>query len=84
MKDSKFSIPPKNFNYADYLVNFELFNRSIYNLNKNLDFVKAMIKDAALISFCNYNANLSCNVSDEKFEAVQNLSKKNSLVIQKS
>ena len=42
-----------------------------------------MIKDAALISFCNYNANLSRNVSDEKFEALQNLSKKNSLVIQK-
>lgn len=84
MKDSKFSIPPKNFNYADYLVNFELFNRSIYNLNKNFDFVKAMIKDAVLILFCNYNANHSRNVSDQKFEALQNLSKQNSLVIQKS
>ena len=26
--------------------------------NENLDFVKTKIKDAALTSFCNYNANL--------------------------
>ena len=27
-----FSLPPKKFNYADYLTNFELFSRSIWNL----------------------------------------------------
>ena len=62
MKRLKFSIPPKKFNYADYLANFELFYRSTYNLdsisNENLDFVKTKIKDAALSSFRNYNANL--------------------------
>ena len=62
MKGLKFSIPPKKLNYADYLVNFELFYKSIYNLdsisNENLDFVKTKIKDATLMSFRNYNANL--------------------------
>ena len=62
MKGLKFSIPPKKLNYADYLVNFELFYKSIYNLdsisNENLDFVKTKIKDATLMSFRNYNVNL--------------------------
>ena len=88
MKRLKFSIPPKKFNYADYLANFELFYRRIYNLdsisNENLDFAKTKIKDAALSSFRNYNANLPSNLSDEEFKALQNLSKNTNLVIQKS
>ena len=88
MKSLKFYIPPKKLNYADYLADFELFYRSIYNLdsisNKNLDFVKTKIKDAALTSFRNYNANLPRNLSEEEFKALQNLSKNTNLVIQKS
>ena len=79
MKRLDFSIPPKKLNDADYLVNFEIFYRSIYNLdimsNGNLDFVKTKIKDAALISFCDYNANLPHNLLNEEFKALQNLSK---------
>ena len=88
MKGLKFSIRPKKLNYADYLANFELFYRSISNLdstlNENLDFVKTKIKDAALTSFRNYNVNLPRNLSDEEFKALQNLSKNTNLVIQKS
>ena len=88
MKRLRFSIPPKKFNYADYLANFELFYRSTYNLdsisNENLDFVKTKIKDATLSSFRNYNANLPHNLSDEEFKALQNLSKNTNFVIQKS
>ena len=69
VKGLKFSTPPKKLNYADYLANFELFYRSIYNLNnisnKSLDFVKTKIKDTALTSFRNYTANLPRNLSDE-------------------
>ena len=69
-------------------MNFELFYSSIDNLgsmsNENLDFVKTKIKDAALTLFRNYNANLSCNLSDEEFKALQNLSNNTNLVIQKS
>ena len=88
MKSLKFYIPPKKLNHADYLADFELFYRSIYNLdsisNKNLDFVKTKIKDAVLTSFRNYNANLPRNLSEEEFKALQNLSKNTNLVIQKS
>ena len=83
MKGLKLSIPPKKLNYADCLANFELFYRSIYNLdsisNENLDFVKTKIADAALTSFRNYN-----DLSDEEFKVLQNLSINSNLVIQKS
>ena len=62
MKSLKSSIPPKKQNYEDYLVNYKLFYTNIYNLdsmlNMNLDFIKSKIRDAALTSSYNYNANL--------------------------
>ena len=62
MKSLKSSIPPKKQNYEDYLVNYKLFYTNIYNLdsmlNMNLDFIKSKIRDAALTSSHNYNANL--------------------------
>ena len=69
VKGLRFSLPPKKLNYADYLVNFELFNRSIRNLdvlsNGDLDFVKTKIEDAALSSFRFYNANIPQNLSEK-------------------
>ena len=63
----RFSLPPKKLNYANYLTNFELFYRSIWNLddlsNGDLNFVKTKIKDAALISFRFYDANVPQNSS---------------------
>ena len=53
-----FSQPPRKLSYADYLNNFELFHRSIWNLG-NFDFVKTKIKDADLSSFCFYNGKCS-------------------------
>ena len=52
--------------------------------NENLNFDKTNIKDASLTSFRNYNVSLSRNLSDEEFDALKNLSKNTSLVIQKS
>ena len=70
------------------MVSFELFYRSIHNLditsNENVYFVKTKIKDAALASFRNYNANLPRNLSDEEFKDLQNLSKNTNLKAQKS
>ena len=51
-------------------------------LSENLDFIKTKIKDATLTSFCNYKANPPRNLSDEEFEAFQNLSKSPNLGIQ--
>ena len=51
-KGLNFSLPPKYLDYADQLVNFELFCRNICNLsilsNGDLDFIKARAKEPAL------------------------------------
>ena len=78
VKGLSFSLPPKKLSYSDYLVNFELFYRSIDNLNirsgDNLDYVKTKIKDLDLTSFRNYNANIPQHLSNEESEALKNLS----------
>ena len=87
MKGLSFSLSPKKLSYSDYLVNFELFDRNIDNLKilsrDNLDHIKTKIKDLALTSFCNYNANIPQHLSNEEFEALKNLSANCNLIIQK-
>ena len=87
-KGLNFSIPCKKLDYADYLVQFELFFRDIRNLdilsNEDLDFVKAKTKEAALSSYRSYNNNVPQNLSMEEFTALQNLCKNKDLIIQKS
>ena len=62
VKGLSFALPPKQLSYSDYLINFESCYRSIDNLNilsgDNFDFIKTRIKDTALTSFGNYNANV--------------------------
>ena len=88
VKGLSFALPPKQLNYSDYFINFELFYRSIDNLKilsgDNLDFIKTRIKDTALTSFRNYNANVPQHLSNEEFEALKTLSKNCNLVIQKA
>ena len=88
VKGLSFSLPPKLLSYSDYLINFELFYRSIDNLKiisgDNLDFIKNRIKDTALTSFRNYNANVPQHLSNEEFEALKTLSGNCNLVIQKA
>ena len=78
----------KQLSYSDHLINFELFYRSIDNLKiisgDNLDFIKTRIKDTALTSFRNYNANVPQRLSNEEFEALKTLSGNCNLVIQKA
>ena len=87
VRELRFSLPPEKLNYADYFTNFELFYRSILNLDVlstgGLDFVKTRIKDAALSSFSFYNVNVPQNLSDEELEALDRLSKNTNLVVQR-
>ena len=77
-EDLNLIIPCKTLDYADYLALFELFFRDKRNLdilpNKDLDFVKAKTKEAALSSYRSYNNNIPQNLSKEEFIALQNLS----------
>ena len=60
-KDLNFCLVPKQHNYSDYLVHFELFYGYIHNLeglsNEALDFVKIKTKETVLSSFRQYNKN---------------------------
>ena len=87
-KGLNFSMTCIKLDYADYLVQFELFFRDIRHLdimsNEDLDFVKTKTKEAALSSYRSYNNNVPQNLSKEELTALQNLSKNIDLIIQKS
>ena len=87
-KGLDFCLAPKQLNYADYLVHFELFYRNIRNLevlsNEDLDFVKTKTKETALSSFRQYNKSPQQNLSKEELAALASLSKNKDIVIQKS
>ena len=54
VKGLSFSLTPKKLSYSDYLVNFELFYRSIGNLKiiprNNLNYIKTKLNNLALAS----------------------------------
>ena len=76
-KGLNFSIPPKNLNQVDYLVNFELFYKDIPNRQvlsaEDLDFINSKTKDIALPSFCTYNNNMPQHLSKGDFDALKNM-----------
>ena len=81
-------LTPKQLNYADCLVHFELFYRNIGNLqvlsNESLAFVKTKTKETALSSFRQYNKNSQQSLSKQELAALASLSKNKDIVIQKS
>ena len=74
VKGLSFSLPLKKLSYSHYLVNFELFHRSINNLKilsgDNLDYIKRKRKTT---SFRNYNGNIPQHLSNEEFEALKKI-----------
>ena len=87
-KGLNFCRAPKQLNYTDYLVHFELFYRNIRNLkvlcSEDLDFVKTKTKEAALSSYRQYSKSPQQNLSKGELEALASLSKNKDIVIQKS
>ena len=73
-KGLNFSIPCKKLDYADYLVQFELFFRDTRDLdvlcNEDLDFVKTKTKEAALSSYRSYNNNVPQNLYIKKMDDI--------------
>ena len=80
-----FSLPLNYFDYADYLVHFELFYRNIHNLgisyNEDLDFVKTVRKKQPSLLI---EAIILQHLSKEEFLALQSLRKNRNIVIQNS
>ena len=87
-KSLSLSLPPEKLSYSDYLINFELFYKSVDHLNilsgDNVDFIKTKIKRVALTSFRNYNENVPEHLSNRESDALKNLSNNCNLVIQKT
>ena len=79
--------PPKKLNYANYIVNFELFCRYIFNLEvlsvEDLDFIKTKPNDIALSPFRSYSSNLPQYLSKGEFYTLKNLSLSKHIVIEK-
>ena len=90
VKGLNFSVLPKNLNYADYCMNFELLFRKIRtdsNLNfENLELLRTRIKDIALSSYRDFKISgfKDSNLSKDEQECLKNLASKKDLVIQKS
>ena len=85
-KGLKFAIPPKQLNYGDYLVPFELLFRDIKNdtLTENRDFVKTRLKNIAFSTFELTKRQLESNLSLEEQKALKQLSRQKDIIIQKA
>ena len=85
-----FSILPRNLNYADYCINFELLFRNAKGDTNlaigTLEFLRTRFKDIALSSFREFNDShhKNNNLSKEEFECLKQLSINKDIVIQKS
>ena len=82
-----FAIPPKNLNYADYLLPFELLFRDIDLLDiprTDREFIQGRLRDCAFTSCRDVCKNIDRNLSKAEHFALNNLVKNKDLVIQKA
>ena len=82
-----FAIPPKNINYADYMIPFELLYRDVDSLEvSNLDkeFIKSRLRDSAFSSYKATSKTFEKNLPKAKFDALKILLKNKDIIIQKA
>ena len=85
-----FSILPKNLNYADYCINFEMLFRSVKSDTNlpigTLEFLCTRIKDIALTSFTEFTESRfrESNLSKEEHEWLTKLASNKDIIVQKS
>ena len=86
-KGLNFSVPPKRLNYGEYMLPFELLFRSIKQYCKipgEVESLRSNLKSTAFNSFKSYDFRKELNLTQKEFEQMENLSKRNDLVIQKA
>ena len=87
-KGLRFALPPKEIDYADFLVQFELLYRDTLEFNlpsENFDFLKNKLKDICFSTLNPYNfdkVNTNLTASDGK--SLKELIQRKDLVIQKA
>ena len=87
-KDLQFALPPKNLEYADYMVSFELLFRDINTTNlSNIqnETIKSKLRDIAFSSFNSFNKNKpKNNLTEAELHALNSLKQNNDIIIQKA
>ena len=86
-KGLNFSIPPKDINYADYLLPIELLYRDINSLrisNFDLDCIKARLRDSEFSSYKETSKFTKNNLTKAEFVALKFLIRNKELIIQKA
>ena len=86
-KGLNFAISPKNLNYADYMLPFELLFRDIDLLDiprTDRDFIQGRLRDCAFTSYRDAGKNADKNLSKDEQFALSTLIKNKDLVIQKA
>ena len=86
-KRLNFAIPPKNINYADYLLPFELLDGEVDSLevsNLNKEFIKSRLRDSAFSSYKDTGKTFEKNLPKADFDALKILLKNKHIIVQKS
>ena len=90
VKGLNLSIPPKQLNYGDFLMPFELMYKQLLSsmqpshTNNDLDPVAAAIKEAAFDCLHNYDPKIEQNLTTNEYTALKSLLQDNEIIIQKS
>ena len=86
-KGLNFAIPPKNINYTDFMLPFELLYTDVDSLEvSNLDkeFIKSRLRDSAFSSYKDTGKTLEKILPKGKFDALKILLKKKDIILQKA
>ena len=86
-KGLNFAIPPKNINYTDYMLLFELLYREVDPLEvSNLDkeFIKSRLRDYAFPSYKDTGQTFEKNLPKANFDALRILLKNKDIIVQKA
>ena len=86
-KGLNFAIPPKNINYADYMLPFELLYRDVDFLevaNLDKEFIKSRLRDSAFSSYKDTGKTFEKNFPKAEFDALKILLKNKDIIVQKA
>ena len=86
-KGLNLTILPKNINYADFMLPFELLYRDVDSLkvsNLEKEFIKSRLRDFAFSSYKDTGKTLEKNLPKEEFDALKVLLKNKDIIVQKA
>ena len=86
-KGLNFAIPPKNINYTDFMLSFELLYRDVDSLkvsNSDKEFIKSRLIDSAFSSYKDTGRTFENNLPKEEFDALKILLKNKDIIVQKT